>query len=190
VAAALPARIRDHLDELRAAAPDAAVTVVLDEPALAALSGPGAPEAGREAAREALQAVVSALDVPVGVHCCGDADWSIVTPSRPAVLSWDVAQLGPAFRASVGEVAAAIGAGTRVAWGLVPTDGSALPPATDPVLRYRTVLAELVVAGAPVAPMREDAWATPACGMAGMTVGQAEVVMKRVREIAGVLDDG
>jgi methionine synthase II (cobalamin-independent) len=178
--------IRAHLGEIAAGAPGSAVTVILDEPSLVAFGpGPAVPAEARSRAMEAIRDVIGALHVPVGVHCCADTDWSLVTESGPSVISWDLAELGSGFHQSLEALADAIATGTQIAWGVVPVTGAALPAAETIAGRYRAALAELVVAGAPVQPMREDAWATPACGLVGLTVGQAERVMDRVGDVVG-----
>ncbi len=184
-------RIRDHLAEIALHCPDAAVTLMLDEPSLAAF-GPdrhvSAPT--RDRLVGALGAVIGSLDVAVGIHCCADTDWSIVTDAGAAVISWDVLELGRGLRVGAEDVASAIAAGTLIAWGVVPVVGTSLPATDELVSRYRRSLAELVFAGAPVSPMREEAWVTPACGLVGLTVDQAEKVMERVRAVAEVVDGG
>lgn len=182
-------RIRDHLAEIADSCPDAAVTLMLDEPSLGAFAPDrGVPGAVRHRLVAALGAVIGSLDVPVGVHCCGDTDWSILTDAGAAVISWDVLEVGRGLGSCIDDVAAAVATGTLIAWGLVPVVASPLPATRDLVSRYRTLLAGLVFAGAPLSPMREEAWVTPACGLVGVTVDQAEAVMERVRAVAEVVD--
>ncbi len=191
VVPALTQRIRRHLTDIEAAAPETTPVVMLDEPSLVAF-GPAAavPPEIRARATKALRTVVSAIDAPVGVHCCADTDWGIVTDSGASVISWDVLELATGFQEHLEDIALAIAEGTTISWGLVPVTGSALPAAEDLAGRYRTALAELVVRGAPLPPMREGAWLTPACGLAGLTVEQAERVMDRVNEVGVMLDGG
>ncbi len=66
-----------------------------------------------------------------------------------------------------------------------------MPQGSDDVTlgRYRTALARLVVAGAPIRAMRDDAWFVPNASMERLDVGRAGRVLDRVAVIAGEADD-
>jgi hypothetical protein len=187
-AAELLARIEDHVAWIRReVAPDHLV-VVLDEPALVAMGEAGMP--GAAAVFDVLGEVIATIDADVGVHCCGDTDWGAVADLRPAWLSWDLAALGPGFLDGVDKIAEALGAGTRVSWGVVPTTSGPLPDENVLVGRYGTAVANLVVAGAPMESLRSRAWFTPACGLAGLSVGDAEAVGRLLEIVVGEIEHG
>jgi len=179
----LTARILGHLDTIRSRFPDTEVVVVLDEPALAALDweAPG----GRDALG-ALEAVIGSIPGRVGIHCCGDADWSPIAGLGPDCLSIDVAALGPRFVASAQDLAGAVSAGTRMIWGAVPADHPPLPSTDTLVARVRRAEGVLVLAGADVRAL-DDAWVSPACGLAGLSVPAAERVVARLGLVAEAL---
>lgn len=179
----LSTRIRTHLSMVRRHLPGAEVVLVLDEPALAALEWE-APGSG--AALDALGAVMESISVPVGIHCCGDADWGPVADLAPAFLSLDAAALGPRFVLSAPDVARAVSAGARMIWGAVPADHPPLPSVDTLVARVRRAEGVLVLAGADVRVL-EEAWLSPACGLAVLTVASAERVTERLTEVAEAL---
>lgn len=188
VTADLVVRIKDHVDWIRQeAAPDSLV-VVVDEPALIAAGPGGLP--GNAAVFAALGEVIDAIDAEVGVHCCGDTNWGAVADLRPDWLSWDLAALGPGFQQGVDKIAEALGAGTRVSWGVVPTTSGPLPDQNVLLERYGTAVANLVVAGAPIESLQSRAWFTPACGLAGLTIGDAEAVGKLLEMVVGEIEHG
>lgn len=187
VVAGLVERLADHLERIARARPGTETIVVLDEPALVAFAPDTRP------------APIPAADVvdawgelrrragrPLDVHCCGDTDWSMVAGFRPGRIWWDLEVLdAPGFLGSAVAVAEAVAAGTRLVWGLVPVRPGPVDEARI-VRRHGATVARLVVEGAPLAALG-DAWATPACGLAGVTVAEAERIIADVRRLADAL---
>jgi hypothetical protein len=188
VAADLIVRIDDHVEWIRQEIAPENLVIVLDEPALVAL-GEGEPP-GTAAVLKTLGDVINAVDADVGVHCCGDTAWGAVAELRPDWLSWDLGALGPGFHDGVDKIAEALGAGTRVSWGVVPTTSGPLPDQNVLLGRYGTAVANLVVAGAPIESLRSQAWFTPACGLAGLSIGDAEAVGKLLEIVVGEIEHG
>ncbi len=185
---ALTERVAAHLAWIRRRRPEAGVVVLVDEPGLVAFA-PGAPPGpiAPEEAAEALGTFLATIDAPAGIHCCGETDWRLVARLRPDWISWDLERLGAAFAPAADALAAATAAGTRFVWGVVPTRPG-VPP--DPDLlreRFGAAVARLVVAGAPAEALLAGSWLSPACGLAGLTVAGAELVMATVAGLAATL---
>ena len=181
-------RIQAHIDMINAARPGVDVIAVMDEPALVtfAPSRSGGP-VPIEAAADAIVRVMAGTPIPVGVHVCGDTDWRMVAGLQPAWLSWDLAALGDGFLNATDAIAETVSHGTGIMWGMVPTDPA--PIDTDRIRsRYGTAVTRLVIDGAPAAALTSASLATPACGLAGITVGGAGVVMDRLREVVEMVD--
>jgi len=123
--------------------------------------------------------------VPAGIHCCADTDWSVVASVRPSLISWDIDSLGAAFVAHAEAIAAATWEGTGFIWGVAPTQTQPLPG--DPGVRLQRIVGRLVMAGAKMDGLLEGAMFSPACGLAGLTEGQAEIVAHTVVRLAGEL---
>ncbi len=188
VADQLVARIGDHVDWVRRETGVESIVVVLDEPALTAL---GTNQTMLPtAARHALEMMVTELSVEVGVHCCGDTDWGGLAEIGFDWLSWDLGALAAGFYEGVDRIAVALGGGTRVMWGIVPTTSGPLPDPNVLVGRYGTAVANLVVAGAPLEMLKTRAWFTPACGLAGLTVDGAAAVCIRLDEVVEEVESG
>lgn len=188
VAGELVTRIQHHLAWIRAESQLDQLVLILDEPALTAAARSGFPRPA--GVFEVLGEVIDQLDAEVGFHCCGDTDWEALAQLRPAWLSWDVAELGPGFLAGVDEVALALAEGTQLMWGVVPTTAAPLPDENVLLGRYGTAVANLVVAGAPIESLRSRAWFTPACGLAGLSVADAEAVAKMLETVVGEIEHG
>jgi methionine synthase II (cobalamin-independent) len=170
------------------AKPGVAVIVVMDEPALVTFApGRTSGPVAIEAAADAMARVMAAAPVPVGVHVCGDTDWRMVAGLRPAWFSWDLAGLGDGFLNATDAIAETVSSGTGIMWGMVPTDPS--PIDIDRIRsRYGTAVTRLVIDGAPAQALTSGSLATPACGLAGVSVGGAGVVMDRLREVVELVD--
>ncbi len=188
VADELIVRINEHLRWIRAESDVDEIVLMLDEPSLAALGVSGA-EMPQEV-RRVLERVVASIDTAVGVHCCGDTDWGSIAEIGPAWLSWDLGELSMGFLEGVDRIAVALGAGTRVMWGIVPTTTVPLPDQNVLISRYGTAVANLVVAGAPIESLKSQAWFTPACGLAGLSLNDAEAVAELLRDVVEEVESG
>jgi hypothetical protein len=187
VAEQLQGRISDHLGWIRATSDPDRIVLMLDEPALAATGG---ERPIPQPVLAVLGGMIDAFDVEVGVHCCGDTDWGAIAALRPDWLSWDLSALGSGFAGGVDDVAAALAAGSRVMWGIVPTMPGPLPEQNVLLHRYGTAVATLIVAGAPLSALRDRAWFTPACGLAGLAVDDAEMVARRLGCVVEEVEHG
>jgi hypothetical protein len=184
----LSERVRRHIDLIHSIRPDVEVVAVMDEPALVTFApGRSNGPVPIEEAADAMVRVMAAAPIPVGIHVCGDTDWRMVSGLRPAWLSWDLAALGDGFLEATDAIAEAVSLGTGIMWGMVPTDPA--PIDIDRVRsRYGTAVTRLVIDGAPADAVTNASIATPACGLAGTSVGGAGVVMDRLRDVVDLID--
>lgn len=188
VADELLERIDAHLAWIRRQVEPENLVLVLDEPSLAYLGETGA--AMPASIMSVLERMIGHIDAEVGIHCCADTDWGSIAELRPDWLSWDVGELAIGFLDGVDRIAEALGAGTRVAWGIVPTTSAPLPDQNVLLGRYGTAVANLVVAGAPFENLKERAWFTPACGLAGLSIGDAEAVTSLLADVVEEVESG
>lgn len=180
-------RIVEHVGWIRRETAVERLVVILDEPALAV---DGDDVRIPRSVLLALRRTIASIDAEVGIHCCGDTDWGALAALGPAWLSWDLAALGHGFAMGVDQIAEALGAGARVMWGIVPTTAGPLPDQNVLLGRYGTALANLVVAGAPFASLKAEAWFTPACGLAGLSVADAEAVTEQLELVVREVEHG
>jgi hypothetical protein len=171
-ATAVRVRGRALLDQVARHAPGAPVVLFVDEPSLAAVAHPGFP-LPPHAVVDMLTATLSSMHGAdaTGVHCCGPTTWSMVFEAGPDIISLPVALAGGLEPAAVG---AFLSGGGWIAWGAVPTDA---PVSDDVSFLWRRLLgvwSDLVRGGCPSLPLRERALVTPACGLAGHGLNQAE----------------
>ena len=178
--AAVRAQARSLLDQLGRRAPGAAAVLFLDEPGLTCSEHPGFPLA-RAGVTELLAAVLTDLGAAAtGVHCCGSTDWGAVVDAGPDIISLPVSLAGAADPLVLARF---LGTGGRVAWGAVPTDG---PVSDDAALLWRRLVEtwrDLVRNGCDPVLLRTRSLVTPACGLAGHGLSQAELALRLAREL-------
>src|SRR4051794_9664894 len=176
LAASLAEAARTHLADVARRLPAARLVLQLDEPALpAVLAGSVPTESGfgrvaaadPQAVRDALAAVVGAVDVPVVVHCCAAAaPVRLMADSGAAAVSVDVAQ-----GVDLDEIGALIERDIVLWLGVVPTLGPGVPPTVRAVLQpVREMWRRLTFAPERLAT---SVVLTPACRLARASDGRA-----------------
>jgi hypothetical protein len=187
---ALVAWSEHRLDELERIRPDVTLVVVLDESALAVFAA-DSPDASRyrDVATSTLAEIVGRAPVPLVICTGGDTDWSIIAEVRPARVCWNATELAFGFEEHIDALAQAVGEGMGIVWGVASVDPAPLGSDDVTLARYRAALARLVVAGAPISAIRDDAWFVPSGSMEHLRVERARQVLARVAAIAGEADD-
>jgi methionine synthase II (cobalamin-independent) len=183
---AVTGRVRAALQTARRAAPGATPVMFLDEPGLTAMLDPGFPFDPDDTLDlvSSVMAVVEERAI-AGLHCCGRADWQAVLQAGPQILSLPV---GAGITAHAGALAGFLDRGGWVAWGAVPTDGPLIDSADVLWRRLRVEWDALALAGCDPVLLRERAILTPACGLVGFEVHQAEQVAGLVNALASRLE--
>ncbi len=181
----LSLRVRWQADAIRDAGAEPIVFV--DEPFLASF---GTPFFGWDVARvrETLEAVLPE-GVTVGSHCCSNTEWSIFLGGRLDVVSFDAFEFAENFLVYRDDIAAFLGRGGTIAWGIVPTDPDALAGVTVESLRER--LLGLVAKVEALGFSREDvlraSLVTPACGLGTRPLDAAMQALALTRDVAAGL---
>jgi hypothetical protein len=181
-----------HLADVARRLPAARLLLQLDEPALPAVlegsvpteSGFGRVAAVDEAvARERLAVVVSAVDVPVVMHCCASAPpLSLLAGAGAAGVSFDLST-----GVDLDELGALVERDVALWLGVVPGLGPGVPPTVRQVLEpVRQMWRRLTFA-----PERlpGSVVLTPACGQANASEGWARTALRLVAQSARALGE-
>lgn len=174
---------------VRARVPAAPLVAFLDERALTSLTSPGF-DVDPDALVDLLSGALAALSgadpgLVTGVHCCGPTDWQLITAAGPDIASLPLEAVGGSGSA----LALHLERGGWVAWGAVPT-GRPLGTNPDPLWRRLVeTWCELTGDGADPVRLRRQALITPACGLGGHGLSQAERVLRLTTEIAERVHD-
>ncbi|MPQ97345.1 methionine synthase [Modestobacter sp. I12A-02628] len=189
VAQSLAEGLRQHVADVTGRVPGARVVVQLDEPSVPAVLQGGLPTItgfGRLPPVEAtiveaeLDLLVSAIGVPVVLHCCASrAPVALFRAAGAAAVSFDLGLVHDLD--AVGE---AVDAGTRLFVGVVPGTDAPLP---TPAATARRVHAWWNELGFPADQLHTAVTLTPSCGLAGASPEHARAAMAHVREAARYL---
>lgn len=166
-------------------APGTPVLLFLDEPALVLWRRDLAP-LEREHAVDLLSSSLAAASCLTGVHVCGDGDLRLAFEAGPGVLGVPVSDT---LITDADVLARHIDADGWVAWGAVPTDRP-IGDSTDALWRrLASVWCELTRRGCDPVRLRTRGIITPACGLAGHGLTQADRALRLASEIAGRVGD-
>jgi methionine synthase II (cobalamin-independent) len=98
--------------------------IFLDEPSLAGF-GSAFSSIQRHEVIKLLKEVIDYLrersNVLIGIHCCGNTDWSMIMESNPDIVSFDAFKFMEYFLLYPEDILRFIKAGGYIAWGIVPT---------------------------------------------------------------------
>ncbi len=165
------------------------VIIFFDEPIFAALGTPayiGISDDDVTATYGELCDELHGAGVMVGVHCCGNMDWSLLARSPIDILSFDAYSFGDKVALYASEIDSFLLRGGYLAWGIVPTG--------NPELVARASIASLVKKWDEVAVLLEQKsiardrlvgqmLLTPSCGMGTLPMRSAERVLELLHQL-------
>ena len=151
--------------------------IFLDEPSLSGF-GSAFSSIQRENVIGMLQMVVSYIkehsDSLVGIHCCGNTDWSMILAARPDIVNFDAFAFMEHFLLYPEELSVFLKAGGTIAWGIVPTaDFTGDELAEDLFRKVEEGIRTIINNGVSHRLIAERSIITPSCGMGSMAPDDA-----------------
>jgi methionine synthase II (cobalamin-independent) len=168
------------------------VMLFLDEPYLSAY-GSAFTALSRDEAETTIKETVSGiktavapLEALIGIHCCGNTDWSLLLDSDIDILSFDAYEFFDNLLLYSDKVGAFLSRGGRLAWGIVPTAEDALmkESAGSLITRLTDATGRLAAKGVDLSKVRDSFIFTPACGLGSRSEKAAETALRLASEIA------
>ncbi len=168
--------------------------IFLDEPYLACF-GSAFSIIDRNGVIGLLKEVIDYLkerkDVIIGIHCCGNTDWSMIMDSGVDIINFDAFSFQESLFLYPDHLKRFISKGGTIAWGIVPTGDSSGKADIDKLYeRLVSGLNRLINLGLNKELVYAASILTPACGMGMMTEKATEEVLdllsklsKRMREL-------
>ncbi|MBC8421104.1 MAG: hypothetical protein KJ573_15255 [Proteobacteria bacterium] len=155
--------------------------IFLDEPCLSGF-GSAFSSIQRHEVVEMLRIVIDYLrenaDVLIGIHCCGNTDWSMIFEAGPDILNFDAFDHMDHFLLYDDEIVRFIGEGGAIAWGIVPTANFSGDESVDKIFaRLEEGLKRIQGWGVDLDLLARRSLLTPACGMGTMTPDAAGMAM-------------
>ncbi len=153
----------------------------LDEPYLAGYGSAFSP-VGRHEILALLKEVIDYLkeksDTLVGIHCCGNTDWSMIVEAGPDIINFDAYSYLDYFLLYPDDIARFIKGGGTIAWGIVHTGNKAGQGTLDELYtRLNKGLNALYSLGLDKDLVNAASILTPACGMGTMTEKASDEVL-------------
>lgn len=168
--------------ELRKVCPN--VILFVDDPYLTAV-GSAYVALGREQARSLLQEVLSAIGGLKGIHCCANADWSLLLETSVDILSLDAYGYAENLALYPEEVYAFLERGGMIAWGIVPTSEDAWRETVESLVeRLHATMNLLVRKGIPFEKIVAASLITPSCGTGTLSPALAERIFSLTAEVS------
>lgn len=165
------------------------IVVFIDEPYLAGF-GSAFTALTRETAVRVLAEVSAAIKTPdclVGVHCCGNTDWSIFTDVRTIdIINFDAFGFLDKFTLYGAEISQFLERGGYICWGIVPTQ-EFRPGLTSRSLldRIQQGIGVLARKGADPDLLSEQLLISPSCGLGTLDPSSADQIFRLLKELSG-----
>ena len=153
----------------------------LDEPYLAGYGSAFTPIQRHEVValiKEVVDYVRDRSEAIVGIHCCGNTDWSMIVEAGPDILSFDAFSYLDYLFLYPAEIRRFIETGGTIAWGVVPTFGfTGRETIEDLSTRLQEGLAKLHALGLDPGRVARQSLLTPACGTGTMEPDASDRVL-------------
>ena len=151
----------------------------LDEPYLSGF-GSAFSSVSREKVIEVLGNTIRFLkdraEVLVGIHCCGNTDWSMLLEAGPDIINFDAYGYMDYFLLYSSDIKKFLEKGGYIAWGIVPTSQfSGEEKVEDLQSKLNEGMDRLVRAGIDSDMLYTLSMLTPACGMGTMSPRSASL---------------
>lgn len=156
------------------------IILFLDEPYLGCFGSAYTPINREEVVRDLseLTAELKSTGALIGVHCCGNTDWSIFT-EIPAldIINFDAFSFQEKFLLYAADLDKFFRRGGAVCWGIVPTQEFS-GAETKEGLRAKIIqgIDALAAKGIPRNLLLENLCLSPSCGLGTLDIGRAEKI--------------
>jgi hypothetical protein len=162
--------------------------IFLDEPSLSGYGSAFTPLSRDEVLRilgETIQHIRELAGPRIGLHCCGNTDWSLLLSLDLDIINFDAFNFGHSFLLYPKEIKRFLEKGKTIAWGLVPTDGfNGKEKASGLLDRLSGFLGNLIDGGIDQDRLYTQALLTPACGMGTLSEHSAGSLLTLLAEVS------
>ncbi|MFH1489252.1 MAG: hypothetical protein ABII06_10130 [Pseudomonadota bacterium] len=125
--------------------------------------------------REVIHYLRERSDTLIGIHCCGNTDWSMIMEADPDIINFDAFGYMDYFLLYPKELTAFLNGGGIIAWGIVPTAGFSGNETVDELYgKMEEGLNRIYDWGVPEETLAAQSILTPACGMGSMEESSAD----------------
>jgi len=131
-----------------------------------------------------------AVSCMVGVHCCGNTDWSVILDTTVDVVNFDAYEFGVGLTLYSEHLERFLDRGGILAWGIVPTSEAVRHEnVTSLVQRLDDLLGRLEAKGFDKKEVLKQSMVTPSCGTGSLTVALAEEIFEKTVDVSKRVQD-
>lgn len=155
--------------------------IFIDEPYLSGFGSAFSPIERHEVInllKEVIDYLKEKSDTLVGIHCCGNTDWSMIVDAGPDIINFDAFSFLDYFILYPDDIKCFIEGGGIIAWGIVPTGNETGQGDLDELYaRLNKGLKVLYNLGLDKDLVQAASILTPACGMGTMEEKDSDEVL-------------
>jgi hypothetical protein len=167
--------------------------IFIDEPYLSGFGSAFTPILREEvikSIREIIDYLRSRSDTLIGIHCCGNTDWSMIIETGVDIVNFDAFDYMDYFLLYRKEIVRFLEDGGTVAWGVVPTASfSGKETVGDLKMRLEKGLNRFHEWGINKNTIGERAMITPACGVGAIKPHKAERIFELLSRLSDILSE-
>ena len=170
---------------------DKRVIIFIDEPYLSGFGSAFTPIQREEVIRllqEVIEYLRSRSDVLVGIHCCGNTDWSMIIETGIDIVNFDAFDYMDYFLLYREEILKFLENGGTVAWGVVPTTSFTGEETLDGLkMQLEKGLNKFYEWGIDRNIVAERSIITPACGVGTIDPDKAERILELLSGLSSIM---
>jgi len=168
------------------------VIIFIDEPAMESL-GSAFSAVSSALVAEKLNEIIDTiheLGGLAGIHCCGNADWSMIFNTRVNIVNFDAFGYMEKVMLYPDDIKKFFDRGGALAWGVVPTGAfTGNETAALLVSILEAGIGRLEQAGLDQQTILRQSLITPSCGMGSLTPDKAEAILKLLRDVSDLMQE-
>ena len=159
--------------------------IFIDEPYMSAF-GSSSVMLSREKVISLLKEVFEGISGLKGIHCCGNTDWPILLGTGADIVSFDAYNYSQSLSLYPSEIKNFLNNKGAIAWGIVPNDKKSLTKESVASLKDRLeeAMAPFTRNGISFKQLLKQGLITPSCGLAGLSIEEAEHALELLAELS------
>jgi methionine synthase II (cobalamin-independent) len=165
----------------------------IDEPYLSGFGSAFTPIRREEVIRligEVVEYLHSRTPAIIGIHCCGNTDWSMIIETGVDIVNFDAFDYMDYFLLYRDEIVRFLKDGGAVAWGAVPTTSfSGRETPSDLKIQLEKGLKRLCEWGIKKDVVAERSLITPACGLGSLELDKAERIIELLSSLSDIMSE-
>lgn len=169
------------------------IIVFVDEPFLGCFGSAYTPLSREDAISglKELSEPIKSEGALVGVHCCGNTDWSIFTDTQGIdIINFDTFSFLERFLLYADDLKGFLKRGGMICWGIVPTQEFSGQETADLLLKkINSGIDAFVKKGLDRGLLLENLLISPACGLGAIDALKAEKILKILSEVSFLIKE-